>query len=359
MTTLQTIARHIRKNRPLLSGLSVFVLLYSFFFQFDIGTSKLEAMLLPKQAIAKVLVACFGLPEYERVSCLYEKLPALFEKYHKNQVVEITEQFLVELGHQSACHEEAHVLGETLYSAASSIERTMSACTPACHNGCQHGALGAFARSGQSLERIVELDVGHLCTIANDDWARQALCFHGLGHLFMVAREGEILESLQDCDRSKIKGGQLLQCWSGVFMENAVNTMEAGGKYLRADEPLFPCTWSALPEQYRESCYRQPPVPTFDTKESFEICRSAPARWQRSCAFGLGIKSADLWSADPQIVVERCRTGAPDLHIPCLQGASVFFQYGTFTAEERSHLTHFCLNLGKGESFICGSGSSL
>src|SRR3712207_429335 len=70
----------------------------------------------------------------------------------------------------------------------------------------------------------------------------------------MSILQNELFEALKTCD-VLADGWERDRCYSGVFMENlmAQDDPSHPSKYLRADQPLYPCTDVA--SRYKKRCY--------------------------------------------------------------------------------------------------------
>lgn len=333
--------------------LAVLLLVGSFFSFLKIDSGRaIFINFLTKRGQAEIyLRPCLSSPAEERSQCLLETLPWLFKKYGVSNVMAIYKKHISKVGETFSCHEDTHRFGEALYEfSGKDVNRVFSLCSPICHNGCQHGLLGIVAKEkNQPLYEMKELP--ELCAQNNKGQGGQYLCIHGLGHALLVERQGEILSALFDCDKFKLSVRNIRACWTGVFMENLTNIMGGGGKYLKNNDPLYPCTMNGLDEKYIASCYHQVPAPF---GKEFSSCREAPKKWIWACGEGIGIRWASLYSDFPDSIIKICEKGGKDLQIHCLRGA-----FGYLSLRDNEELREiFCEKLAKDKKASCTSVSS-
>jgi hypothetical protein len=124
-------------------------------------------------------------------------------------------------------------------------------------------------------------------------------CVHGLGHGFMGIQENELFKSLQACDALTDRWEQE-NCYGGVFMQNvmALNDPSHPSKYLKADQPLYPCT--DVQTRYKDQCYKRQTLYALHTQgynfaKVFNLCATAAEdNFRPSCYQGVGWDAAGL-----------------------------------------------------------------
>lgn len=345
-------------------GFAAFTLSFLLFSATDIGTDAFRFLFPLGQQIGMQLRPCLSsATSAEQALCLWGVVPGLLETHGAILVMQAFEHGVVEQRlTSSACHDASHVVGELLYAYTGDAGKALAICTNACHQGCQHGAIGAAFRTepsaasgGNPLPSAAAM--ADLCARHNTSIGGYRLCIHGLGHAFMIAQSGDVLTSLANCDALGLTGVSAELCWTGVFMENARNTAGSGHSraYLRDDDPLFPCTMPQLEEKYLRACYRQVPVKA--GQDGFTICRQAPPSWRENCAEGLGIGIAAEISDSPDSIVSYCGRGAGDLRLACLRGAHMYLELGVgggVSGGDR-RLRRYCDALGGEGPVICDS----
>jgi hypothetical protein len=158
-------------------------------------------------------------------------------------------------------------------------------------------------------------------------------CAHGLGHGFMGVLENELFESLEVCDTLN-DGWEREACYGGVFMENvmAMDNPSHPSKYLRADQPLYPCT--EVETRYKNECYKhQTSFAVYtrndDYSKVFDLCGEVENEPHPGCHQGLG-KNAALHSikyvigkeAKAEATRKLCMVGQDhEAHSNCVIGA--------------------------------------
>jgi hypothetical protein len=160
-----------------------------------------------------------------------------------------------------ACHPITHAIGvATLVASGGDAERALAVADPLCQSGFAHAVvereiLGVDDGSpAAAAERL-----GRYCERA-DLWPgplERAECFHGLGHGLLIARDGDLPFVLEACDAmtGSLGYGWLRYCILGAFMELNAPIAPIELRWLRADDPAYPCT--ELDERYAVTCYGQ------------------------------------------------------------------------------------------------------
>jgi hypothetical protein len=121
-------------------------------------------------------------------------------------------------------------------------------------------------------------------------------CAHGLGHGFMLIYENDVPAALNGCDALQ-DDWERKSCYGGVFMENvnARNDPVHPTRYLRAEQPLFPCT--DLDDRYQSMCYQKQtsyPLALSDADFGlvFALCAAVDDTDRPFCYQGLGSNAA-------------------------------------------------------------------
>ncbi|OGG79452.1 hypothetical protein A3A39_04790 [Candidatus Kaiserbacteria bacterium RIFCSPLOWO2_01_FULL_54_13] len=213
----------------------------------------------------------------------------------------------------SQCHPITHVIGR---------EAALSFATPGeaytqgdsfCWSGYYHGVLETF------LEKVgrenLPKEIDHICD-GIEGKERYSFdyynCVHGLGHGVMAITDTELFESLAYCDFLTGDWEQK-SCGSGVYMENViVDNLNHFTKYLRPEEPLYPCT--ASPEKYKETCYLMQTsyvlkVNGGNFPDPFAWCRKAEEPHRATCFQSLGRDASGRTSSDAQGSKRICLMG--------------------------------------------------
>ena len=169
----------------------------------------------------------------------------LKDEYEKNEFV------------KSNCHQMTHVIGRAAAERYGDIPSAYSRGEHFCGTGYYHGVMeDVVAKMG--ADKVVE-EADTLCAELREREPRSDYhyaCAHGLGHGFMAMEENEVFEALQTCD-ALADGWEKDHCFGGVFMENVVAQDDPAhpSKYLKADQPLYPCT--VVEARHKPMCYLQ------------------------------------------------------------------------------------------------------
>ena len=155
-------------------------------------------------------------------------------------------------------HLLAHVVGDILYKQEGTSG--ISICTPDFRNACSHTiVIGALLEGGEgAFPKIIEA-----CRNAPGGSGAYTMCFHGLGHGVLAYSDYDLEKAIELCKKTSTSkyGGESAQCISGAIMEilSGVHNLELWEKqhkkYLRDDDPLYPCTAGFMPSNARYLCY--------------------------------------------------------------------------------------------------------
>ena len=164
----------------------------------------------------------------------------------------------------SDCHSIAHMVGTaSYYGVDKDFAGAIAAGTRECAGGYYHGVAAAEAASNPGDEPA-ELGVrlANLCYVAsraapivNGVSALEAVmteCAHGIGHVAQHTYDYDIPTALISCDAMRAELGALriggeedretfFTCAQGVFMENRNSGGGPEAKWIKADDPIYPC----------------------------------------------------------------------------------------------------------------------
>jgi hypothetical protein len=141
------------------------------------------------------------------------------------------------------------------------------------------------------LDRIDEALAEELIAICRNDivGAPQLSldCIHGIGHGLLYLSDADVHIALSRCD---IYSGndERTACYSGVYMENIVGvaSLNHPSRYIRDDDPLYPCTMLApayLPTCYEYQSMHLAVITDWDWKKVSELCLTAPTAYRDEC----------------------------------------------------------------------------
>ncbi len=108
----------------------------------------------------------------------------------------------------------------------------------------------------------------------------------------MGIQENDLFESLKTCG-TLIDEWERNCCYGGVFMENVIAENNPGhpSKYLKADQPLYPC--NLVGSHYKNECYRRQSSYALKTQGNdfarvFGLCEEVEDDSRPACYQGLG-----------------------------------------------------------------------
>ena len=198
------------------------------------------------------------------------------------------------------CHHLTHIIGRAAAELYGDVASTYSRGDNFCASGYYHGVIETIVATLGADEVLDKAD-----NICADLRERQNYsfdhrnCLHGLGHGSMYVLGNELFEALGTCD-ALTDEWERDQCSGGVFMENVMAHDNPGhpSKYLKADEPFYPCT--EVKAEYRTQCYARHTeyalkvANQHDTTAQdnfakvFDLCAAVEDGFRVACYSGLG-----------------------------------------------------------------------
>lgn len=206
-------------------------------------------------------------------------------------------------------HLLGHVVGDALYEQKG--VSGMGICTHDFRNACSHSiVVGAFYEEGEgSLPKIKEA-----CQQAPGGKGAYGMCYHGFGHGILAYLGYDLKEAIEICEKTgtlRYNNQEFTECVGGSVMElvgGGFHDREAWKrqreKYLKDDDPLYPCNSDFMPEIARPKCYvyltphlfqvvdgnlARPTPEVFD--KAFPLCNKIPeaeSRNREACYGGFG-----------------------------------------------------------------------
>ena len=218
---------------------------------------------------------------------------------------------------EAGCHRIAHTIGAaSLARFRGNVARTFAAGTSSCWSGYYHGVLERALLAVRSHTRGALANVARgLC----DDSQVRAVpwlahqCLHGLGHGLMLSTGYDLRLSLDVCRRLS-REWDAEACKGGAFMEN-VNPMSGGqSRWLRDDDPLYPC--SAVETADRYECYKRATtrilaVIGFDWERVAKVCASLGEKWAPACFTSYGRDVSAQNGRSPAEITRLCTLVRP------------------------------------------------
>lgn len=212
------------------------------------------------------------------------------------------------------CHQLTHVIGRAAALRYSSLAETYKHGDQFCWSGYYHGAVETVAQQLGPAKIISDMNAVCADFMQTERYSfNHYNCVHGMGHGLMAVDDGELFKALSDCDIYTDSWEQQ-SCYSGVFMENVMNEINPGShsSYLRADDPLYPCT--AVADRYKQQCYLMQTshaliVENYDYTKVFSVCSSVASPFDTTCFQSLGRDVSGNSSSDQARTVQLCMQG--------------------------------------------------
>lgn len=224
----------------------------------------------------------------------------------------LRQEYAVDSSVKSNCHQLTHAIGRA---AASKYGGDVAAAYKQgdefCWSGYYHGVMeGILKNLGNAT---VASKLNSICSglkTKSPYSFNHYNCAHGLGHGIMLIEGDELFESLKTCDNLR-DDWERESCYGGVYMENimAFSNPDHHTEYLRADDPLYPCT--AVDAKYRNQCYSMQTshaltVMGRDFAKVFTLCGQIDAANQATCYQSLGRDASGNSVSDPDQTYQTC-----------------------------------------------------
>jgi len=214
------------------------------------------------------------------------------------------------------CHRIAHIIGAaSLARNRGNVARTFAEGSANCFSGYYHGVLE------RSLSKVRSYNPDTLGAVIRDLCSDPVLsaspwladqCAHGLGHGLMITTGYSLPLSLGVCERLVSRWDQQ-SCKSGAFMENISTTYGVTSRYLRDDDPLYPCNW--VDGEDKPVCYGLVTSRIIrlglDWRQTAEVCARAERGYVSMCFGSFGRDVAGATRLDPVAIREHCALAQP------------------------------------------------
>jgi hypothetical protein len=228
-----------------------------------------------------------------------------------------------------SCHRIAHAIGAaSLARYEGNVARTFAEGSSTCFSGYYHGVLeralvDVKARDAERLGNVARA----LCDDPQVHVSRWMAfqCYHGLGHGLMITTGYGLPLSLDACERVETYVDRN-SCKGGVFMENITSSYGFTSRWLRDDDPVYPC--NAIERDDRITCYgmvtsRIIRVIGLDWEETAEICAGVEERFVVACFRSLGRDISGQYHRDPDAIVEHCAVAREyGAEVDCISAAA-------------------------------------
>lgn len=226
---------------------------------------------------------------------------------------------------ERGCHRIAHTIGSaTLARDDGDVGRAFSEGDSTCWSGYYHGILER-ALKGATEETVLVARIRALCSdvIASQTSFVSYQCVHGLGHGLMIRTGLDLPYSLEMCTRLETEWEQT-SCDGGVFMENFNTSYGVKSRYLKDDQPLYPCP--AVQERHKMYCYLQVTdrilqLNNYDMPAAARTCLDAEPGWEPICFQSYGRSASGTSRLDRDLLVSFCEQAPPVGRSDCVYGA--------------------------------------
>ncbi|MGH8732535.1 MAG: hypothetical protein ACREVB_02510, partial [Burkholderiales bacterium] len=208
------------------------------------------------------------------------------------------------------CHRIAHRMGSAaLTRFKDRVAPAFIAGTPVCASGYYHGIIER-AFLGQPTSKLAGL-ARQLCSDPQINTQRflSFQCIHGLGHGLMIYTGYDLPGSLKTCDSLRT-GFDRVSCSGGVFMENFNSSYGVTSKYLRKNDPIYPC--NSVAERHKLYCYQLVTanilrVTNYDQAKTAEDCNLSEPKWVGMCFESFGRDVSGIAGKSANKALASCR----------------------------------------------------
>lgn len=226
---------------------------------------------------------------------------------------------------ERGCHRIAHTIGSAaLARTKGDVGQAFAEGDSTCWSGYYHGILER-ALKGATEESVLVARVRALCkdVLAGPDRFVAYQCVHGLGHGLMIRSGLDLPGSLELCTRLETPWEQT-SCDGGVFMENFNTSYGVTSRFLRDDEPLYPCT--AVEERHKLYCYLQITdrilqLNGYDFAAAGRTCLEAEPDWVSTCFQSYGRSASGTARLNHGRLLHTCALAPERGQSDCIYGA--------------------------------------
>ena len=264
----------------------------------------------------------------------------------KAALAEFDRRLATDTRFEAACHRVVHTIGSAaLARYDGNVARAFAEGSSSCWSGYYHGILErALVDAGTKPELVTV--ARRLCA---DEGVRATTfiayqCVHGIGHGLMIQTGLNMPLSLSVCEQLATAWDQT-SCDGGVFMENFNSSYGVKSKWLRDDDPVYPCR--DVQDKHKLYCYlmvtsRTLQLNGYDFDQTAATCKTVETDWVETCFNSMGRDASGQSTQDPQRVVELCSKAGRDFWDDCIWGAARDMA-ATFSNGERA--SKLCLRL--------------
>jgi mono/diheme cytochrome c family protein len=210
---------------------------------------------------------------------------------------------------EQVCHPIAHVIGAaSLLHFDGNTGKALAEGDPTCGSGFYHGVLQSKL-AGVPKSRVASV-ARTVCSgvRSQSSFFVYYQCVHGLGHGLMLYTRDDLPAALKLCHRLADDFDRV-SCTGGVFMENQQPSFGGRSKWLRDDEPLYPCNIvSRFDKLY---CYLMVtsqilPRNNWNWKATANLCRQSEADFVAYCFQSYGRDASGSSRQEPAAIRRIC-----------------------------------------------------
>jgi hypothetical protein len=226
---------------------------------------------------------------------------------------------------EAGCHRIAHMIGSaSLARYKGNVSEAFAAGSSSCNSGYYHGILeralvgvGTKAELVDTVQRLcADKDVRATTFLAYQ-------CVHGLGHGLMIHTGLDLPQSLSVCEQLATDWDQT-SCDGGVFMENFNSSYGVTSRFLRDNDPIYPC--NAVAERHKLYCYLQVTSRLlqksgYNWKSTAQACARVEQNWRATCFQSYGRDASGVARLDGAELVRLCGITQPAWRGECIYGA--------------------------------------
>jgi hypothetical protein len=226
---------------------------------------------------------------------------------------------------ESGCHRIAHMIGSAaLARYDGNVARAFAEGSSSCWSGYYHGILERALYGVSSKAELVTV-VRRLCADksvrANTFILYQ--CVHGLGHGLMIHTGLDLPTSLSVCEQLTTAWDQT-SCDGGVFMENFNSSSGIPSRFLREDNPVYPC--NSVAERHKLYCYLQVTdrllaTSAYDWAKTARTCATVEVNWRATCFQSYGRSASGAARLDATKLIQLCNVPTTAWRSDCVYGA--------------------------------------
>jgi hypothetical protein len=228
----------------------------------------------------------------------------------KSALAQFEESMATDATVKGDCHRIVHTIGSaTLARFEGDVAKAFAAGSATCWSGYYHGILERAFADADSADEVKAVS-RTICESPEMEDTTFLLyqCVHGLGHGLMIYSGYDLPWALEVCDALET-GWDQSSCSGGVFMENISSSYGVTSRWVRDDDPVFPCP--QMKERHKLYCYlmvtsRINELNGFDWPATAATCRTVERDWVTTCFESYG-RDASGWTVEkPQRIGELC-----------------------------------------------------